>query len=128
MEACRDAGGLQEVSAGGEQPPTYFGGVGTSGEAGFATSSRVGITTNSLLQTVVDEVEIAGEGSLAVGSRETSNMKCAVPNFNGSGVKFALWKRRVKGFADANDFMAPFTVAIDMPVGDPSVSSRFLVD
>ena len=58
IEASRDAGGLQEASAGGDQPPTGFEGVGTSGQAGFATSSRVGVTTNSLLQTVGDEVEL----------------------------------------------------------------------
>ena len=60
IEVGRDAGGLQEASAGGDQPPTGFEGVGTSGQAGFATSSRVGVTTSSLLQTVGDQVEIAG--------------------------------------------------------------------
>ena len=128
IEASRDAGGLQEASAGGDQPPTGFEGVGTSGQAGFATSSRVGVTTNSLLQTVGDEVEVAGGGSLAVGSRETSSIKPAVPKFNGSGVEFPLWKRRFGGFALANDSMQAFTTAIDMPVGDPSVTSRCLLD
>ena len=99
IEASRDAGGLQEASAGGDQTPSGFEGVGTSGQAGFATSSRVGNTTNSLLQTVGDDVEIAGGSSLAVGSRETSSIKSAVSKFNGSGVDFPLWKRRFEGFA-----------------------------
>ena len=37
IEASRDAGGRQEASAGGDQPPTGLEGVGTSGQAGFAT-------------------------------------------------------------------------------------------
>ena len=66
IEASRDAGELQEASAGGDEPPTGFEGIGTSGQAEFATSSRVGVTTNKLLQTVADEVEIARGSSLAV--------------------------------------------------------------
>ena len=128
IEASRDARGLQEASAGGDQPLTGFEGVGTSGLAGFATSSRVGVTTNSLLHTVGDEVVIAGGSSLAVGSRETSSIKSAVPKFNSSGVEFPLWKRRFEGLALANDCMQAFTTAIDMPVGDPSVTSRCLLD
>ena len=40
---------------------------------------RVGVNTYSLLQTVDDEVEIAGGRNLAVGSREVSSIKSAVP-------------------------------------------------
>ena len=64
IEASRDAGGLQDASAGGDYPPTGFEGVRTCGQAGFATSSRDGVTTNSLLQTDGDEVEIAWGSSL----------------------------------------------------------------
>ena len=128
IEAIRDGGGLHETSAGGHRPPTGFKGVGTSGQAGFATSSRVGVTTNSLLHIIGDEIEIAAGSSLAVGSRETSSIKSAVPKFNGSGVEFPLWKRRSMGFALDKDCMQTFTTAIDMPVGDPSVTFRFLPD
>ena len=124
IEANRGAGGQQEASAGGDQPPTGFVGVGTSEQAGFAASSRVGVNTDSLLQTVGDEVEIAGGSSLAVGSREISSIKSAVPKL-GSSVEFPLWKRRFEGFALANDCMQAFKTAIDMPVGDPSVTSCF---
>ena len=110
IEASRDARGLQEASAGGDQPLTGFEGVGTSGLAGFATSSRVGVTTNSLLHTVGDEVVIAGGSSLAMGSRETSSIKSAVPKFNGS-VEFPVWNRRCEGFTLANDCMQALTAA-----------------
>ena len=124
IEASRDADGLQEAPAGGDQPPTGFEGVGT----GFATSSRVGVTINGLLQTVGDEVEIAAGSSLAVGSRATSSIKSAVAKSNGSGVEFPLWRRRFEGCSLANDCIQAFTTAIDMPVGDPSLTSRCLLD
>ena len=38
IEASRDAGGLQEASAGGDQPPARSVGAGTSEQAGFAAS------------------------------------------------------------------------------------------
>ena len=63
-----------------------------------------------------------------MGSRDTSSIKSALPKFNGSGVEFPLWKRRFEGFALANDCMRAFMTAIDMPVGNPSVTSRFLLD
>ena len=70
IEASREiTGGLQEASAGGDQPPTGFEGV----QAGFAASSSVGVNADSLLPTVGDEVEIAGGGSLAARSREISS-------------------------------------------------------
>ena len=59
-----------------------------------------------------------------MGSREISSIKSAVPKF-GSSVEFLLWKRRFEGFALANDCMQAFTTTIDMPVGDPSVTSHF---
>ena len=62
-----------------------------------------------------------------MGSREISSIKPAVPKF-GSSVEFPLWKRRFEGFDLANDCMEAFTTAIDMPVGDPSVTSCFLLD
>ena len=62
-----------------------------------------------------------------MGSREISSIKSAVPKF-GSSVEFLLWKRRFEGFALANDCMQAFTTAIDMPVDDPSVTSRFMLD
>ena len=74
IEANRGAGGQQEASAGGDQPPTGF--VG-----GFAASRRLGVTTDIMLQPVGDEVDIAGGSSLAVGSREISRSKSAVPKF-----------------------------------------------
>ena len=98
IEGSQDAGGLQEASAGGDQPLTGFVGAGTSEQAGFAASRRVGVNTDSLLQNVGDEVEIAGGSSLAVGSREISSIKSAVPKF-GSSVEIPLWKRRFEGFA-----------------------------
>ena len=110
IEASRDAGGLQDASAGGDYPPTGFEGVGTSGQAWFATTCRVGVTTNILLQTVGDEVEIAGGSSLAMGSRETSSIKSAVPKFNGS-VEFPVWNRRCEGFTLANACMQALTAA-----------------
>ena len=102
IEASRDAGGLQEASAGGDQPPTGFVGAGTSEQAAFA-----------------------GGSSLAVGSREISSIESAIPKF-GSSVEFPLWKRRFEGFALTNDCMQAFTSAIDIPVGDPSVICRLL--
>ena len=41
IEASWDACGLQEASAGGDQAPTALVDVGTSEQAGFATSRRV---------------------------------------------------------------------------------------
>ena len=127
IEASRDACGLQEASAGGNQPPTGFEGVGTSGQAGFATSSRVGVNIDSLLQTVGDDVEIARGSSLAVGFREISSIKTAVLKL-GSSVEFPLWKQRFEGFTLANDCMQDFTTANNMPIGDPSVTYRFVLD
>ena len=89
IEASRDAGGLQEASAGGDQPLTGFVGAGTSEQAGFAASRRVGVNTDSLLQNVGDEVEIAGGSSLAVGSPEMIFIKTAVPKL-GSSVELPL--------------------------------------
>ena len=60
IEASRDAGGLREASAGGDQPPAGLVEVGTSEQVGFAASHRVGSNTDSLPQTVGDEVEITG--------------------------------------------------------------------
>ena len=62
-----------------------------------------------------------------MGSREISSIESAIPKF-GSSVEFPLWKRRFEGFALANDCMQGFTTAIDTPAGDPSVTSRFLLD
>ena len=39
-----------------------------------------------------------------------------------------MWKRRFEGFALSNDCMQVFTSVIDMPIGDPSVTSRFFLD
>ena len=44
-------------------------------QAGFAASLQVVVNTDSLLQTVGGEVEIAGGSILTVGSREISSMK-----------------------------------------------------
>ena len=60
IEASRDTGGLREASARGDQPPTGFVEVGTSEQVGFAASRRVGGNTDSLRQTVRDELEITG--------------------------------------------------------------------
>ena len=60
IEASRDTGGLREASARGDQPPTGFVEVGTSEQVGFAASRRVGGNTDSLRQTVGDELEITG--------------------------------------------------------------------
>ena len=38
IEGSQDAGGLQEASAGGDQPPARSVGAGTSEQAGFAAS------------------------------------------------------------------------------------------
>ena len=59
--------------------------------------------------------------------REISSIKTAVPKL-GSSVEFPLWKRRFEGFDLAKDCMQAFTTTIDMPVGDPSRTSRFVHD
>ena len=61
-----------------------------------------------------------------MGSLESGIIQSANPKFNG-GVQFPLWKQRFEGVALANDRMQAFTTAIDMPVGDPSVTSCFLL-
>lgn len=80
-----------------------------------------------VLRIIGDEVKIAGRRSLAVGSREIRSVKTAVPKL-GSSVEFPLWKKRFEGFALPNDCTQAFTTAPNMPVGDSSVTSRFLLD
>ena len=58
-----------------------------------------------------------------MGSRQINGIKTAF----GSSVEFPLWKTRFEGLALVNDCMQAFTTAVDMPVGDPSVASRFLL-
>ena len=111
-----------------ETNATGFEGVGAGGQAGFAPSSRVGVTTNSLLQTIGDSVSIAGGSSLSIGPRETSSIKFAVSKFNGSSVEYHMRKRRFEGYAITNGCMQAFKTVTDMMVGDPSVTSHFLLD
>ena len=92
----QNADGLQQASTRGDQPPSGFEGVGTSGLAEFAASRTVGVYTDCLLKTFSDEFEIAGCSSLAVGSREEISIKTAVPNL-GSSVEFQSPKRRFDG-------------------------------
>ena len=52
IEASRERpGGLEETCVRGDQPPSGSERAETSGQAGFAASRRVRITTDSLLQT-----------------------------------------------------------------------------
>ena len=97
FEPSGDAGGLQKVSAGGNQLPPGFIGAGTSEQPRLEASPRIGVNKYRMLQTVGDEIEIAGGSSLGVGSREISSTKFAVSKF-GSSVEVPLWKRRFKGF------------------------------
>ena len=103
-------------------------GAGTSEQAGFASIRRFGVATDSLLQTVGDDVVISWGRSPSIGHRETSNIKSTVPKFNCSGGEFPLWNRRFEGYAITSGCMQAFTTVIDMMVGDPSVTSRFLLD
>ena len=72
-------------------------------------------------------VDISGGSSLSIGPKETSSIKSAVPKFTGSGVEYRLWKRRFEGYAVTSGCMQAFTTVTDMMVGDPSVTSRFLL-
>ena len=100
IEASREnTGGLQAAPTGGDQPSSGVEGAGTSEQAGFASSRRFGVTTDSLLQTIGDFVDISRGSSLSIGPRETSSIKSAVPKFNGSSVEYPLWKRRFEGYA-----------------------------
>ena len=129
IEASREnTVGLQAAPTGGDQPSSGVEGAGTSEQAGFASSRRFGVTTDSLLQTIGDFVDISGGSSLSIGPRETSSIKSAVPKFNGSSVEYPLWKRRFEGYAITSGCMQAFTTVTDMMVGDPSVTSRFLLD
>ena len=103
-------------------------GAGISEQAGFASSRRFGVATDSLLQTIGDDVDISGGSSLSNGPRETSSIKSAVPKFNGSGVEYPRWKRRYEGYAITSGCLQAFTTVNDTMVGDPSVTSRFLLD
>ena len=97
IEASREnTVGLQAAPTGGDQPSSGVEGAGTSEQAGFASSRRFGVTTDSLLQTIGDFVDISGGSSLSIGPRETSSIKSGVPKFNGSSVEYPLWKRRLK--------------------------------
>ena len=76
---------------------------------------------------LLDDVDISEGSSLSSGPRETSSITSAVPNFNRSGVEYPLWKRRFEGYAITSGCMQAFTTVADM-VGDPCVTSRFLLD
>ena len=100
IEASREnTGGLQAAPTGGDQPSSGVEGAGTSEQAGFASCRRFRVTTDSLLQTIGDDVDISGGSSLSNEPRETSSIKSAVPKFNGSGMDYPLWKRRFEGYA-----------------------------
>ena len=91
IEASREnTGGLQAAPTGGDQPSSGVEGAGTSEQAGFASSRRFGVATDSLQQTIGDGVDISGGSSLSIGPRETSSIKSAVPKFNGSSVELSL--------------------------------------
>ena len=125
IEASREnTVGLQAAPTGGDQPSSGVEGAGTSEQAGFASSRRFGVATDSLPQTIGD-VDISGGSSLSIGPRETSSIKSGVPKFNGSSVEYPLWKRRFEGSAITSGCMQAFTTVTDMMVGDPSVTSRF---
>ena len=70
-----NTGGLQAPPTGGDQPSSGVEGAGTSEQAGFASSRRFGVATDSLLQTIGDFVDISGGSSLSIGPRETSSIK-----------------------------------------------------
>ena len=46
----------------------------------FASSRRVGVTTNSLVQTVGDKAETAGGSRFAVGPLDMSSLKTFLPH------------------------------------------------
>ena len=55
IKASREnADGLQEAPTRGDQPPSGFEGVGTSGQAEFAASRTVGVYTDILLKPLSD--------------------------------------------------------------------------
>ena len=71
IEASREnTGGLQAAPTGGDQPSLGVEGAGTSEQAGFASSRRFGVATDSLQQTIGDGVDISGGSSLSIGPRE----------------------------------------------------------
>ena len=106
---------------------SYLDDDAASGErVGSASGRRGGVNPDSLPQ-AVGEVGIVGGSTFALSPREISSIKTAVPKL-GSSADFPLWKRRFEGFALSNDCMQSYTSTIDMPVGDPSVSSQFLID
>ena len=128
-DASREnTGGLQAAPTGVDQPSSGVEGAGTSEQAGFAFSRRFGVATDSLLQTIDNDVDISGGSSLSIRPRETSSIKSAALKFNGSGVDYPLWNRRFEGYAITSGCMQAFTTVTDMMVGDPSVTSRFLLD
>ena len=60
IEASREnTVGLQAAPTGGDQPSSGVEGAGTSEQAGFASSRRFGVATDSLPQTIGD-VDISG--------------------------------------------------------------------
>ena len=120
--------GLQAAPTGGDQPSQGVESAGTKEEAGFAPGRRFRVATDSLLQTIGGDVDIPGGSSLSIGSRKTSSIKSSVPKFNGSGVEYPLWKRRFQGDAITSGCMQAFTTVADTMVGDPSVTSRFVLD
>ena len=67
------------LSQDGNQPQPGFEGAGASEQAMFASSRRVGVTTDSLLRLVGDDVEIAGGSSFVVRSPEMSSLKTSLP-------------------------------------------------
>ena len=70
IEASReDTGELQAAPTSGDQPSSGVDGAGTSEQAGFASSRRFGVATDSLLQTIGDDVGISVGSSLIIRPR-----------------------------------------------------------
>ena len=104
-------------------------GTGTGQQARFASGDRCeGVNIHSLLQTI-GEVEVASGSSLTLRSlnRQISSGETAVAML-GSSVDFPSWKRGFEGLALSNDCMQALATATDIPLGDPSVTFRFVLD
>ena len=87
---------------------------------------RDGDTTDSLLCTIKDEVEIAGAQSHCESSGVEQHQHCCSQAWEWCKKFFV--EGAARGFALANDCMQAFTAVTDMPVGYPSVTSRFFLD
>lgn len=125
IEATQEStSGRAKRSFGGDQS-AYLDDASAGERAGSAFSRRDEVVVDSLLP-AIGKVGIAGGSNLVMGFREISRIKTAVSKLS-SSVDFPLWEIRFEGFLNLV-IVCRLETDIDMLVGDPPITSRFLLN